>query len=279
MNVLITGGSGFLGFHLTKALLEKDLSGRIVILSRNEHKQQEMKRAINDKRVKFMLGDVRNMNDVLSACSYCDVIVHAAAVKRIDAAEENPIYATEVNIRGTENVMMAANQNMIQKVIYISTDKASRPHTTYGATKYCAEQIVRKTQYNVFAPSVIRYGNVLDSTGSVLKIWEKQYKYNKTISVRDKEMTRFFWHVSEAVEVVLNEIGNEKPDDLIIPEMKALNIYDMAKYIYPDAEIKITGITHNEKIHEELYPGYSSDKFVVAPKDHVGINKWLKENR
>ena len=244
MNVLITGGSGFLGFHLTKKLLVENLSTRIMIMSRNEHKQQEMKRAINDERVKFLLGDVRNMNDVMTASAYCDVIIHAAAIKRIDAAEENPIYATEVNIRGTENVMMAANQNMVQKVIYISTDKASRPHTTYGATKYCAEQIVRKTQHNVFAPSVIRYGNVLDSTGSVLKIWEKQYKYNKTIAVRDKEMTRFFWHISEAVDVVINELSNENPKDIIIPEMKALNIYEMAKYLYPDAEIKTVSYTH-----------------------------------
>ena len=148
-----------------------------------------------------------------------------------------------------------------------------------GATKYCADQIVRKPQYNVFAPSVIRYGNVLDSTGSVLKIWEKQYKYNKTISVRDEAMTRFFWHISEAVDVVISEIGNEKSDDIVIPEMKALNIYEMAKYLYPDAEIKITGITHNEKIHEELYPLYSSDKFVVRPENHQGLQLWLKENR
>jgi len=267
---LLTGGSGFLGQQLTTDILKLNPK-EIIIYSRNEAKQAEMNLKFNNNKLRFVIGDVADYGQINKAMRQVDICIHAAANKRIDTCEENPTEAVKTNIKGTINAVESALYNKIECLLYVSTDKAKNPETTYGATKYIGEQIVRnayhdkgnrKTKFKT-----VRYGNIINSTGSVFAVWENQYKYNKVIQVRDENMTRFFMTVDKASKLVLDTIeSGEENTEHSLP-MKSVKIIELAKYLYPDAEIKITGVKNNEKIHEDLYDGYNSEFHQVKPED------------
>jgi len=267
---LITGGSGFLGQQLTKDILKLDPK-EIIIFSRGEAKQADMKRKFNNDKLRFVIGDVADYGQLNKAMRCVDICIHAAANKRIDTCAENPTEAVKTNIKGTINVVESALYNKIECLLYVSTDKAKNPETTYGATKYIGEQIVRNAYQDKgnrkTKVKTVRYGNIINSTGSVFTIWENQYKYNKVIHVRDTEMTRFFMTVDKASKLVLDTIeSGEENTEHSLP-MKSVKIIELAKYLYPDAEIKITGAKHFEKTHEDLYDDYNSEFHQVKPED------------
>jgi FlaA1/EpsC-like NDP-sugar epimerase len=230
-----------------------------------------MKSDFNDDRLRFIMGDVVDNRQVNKAMQGVDICVHAAAAKRIDSCELNPIEAVRVNVQGTINIVDSALYNQIECLLYISTDKAKSPETTYGATKFVSEQIIRNAYHlkgsNPTKFKTVRYGNVIGSTGSVLTIWEEQHDKGLPITVRDKEMTRFFMTVQQASQLILDTIqtGEENTEHSL--PMKSVNIYELAKYLYPDDEIVITGLENCEKIHEDLYEGYNSKDHTVKPED------------
>lgn len=268
--ILITGGSGFLGHQLTKDILKLSPK-QIIIFSRNESKQAKMKNDFKDKRIRYVLGDVSDDRTTSKIMHDVDICIHAAAQKRIDSAEENPVEAVKTNIIGTINICEAALLHNIECLLYVSTDKAKAPETMYGSTKFCGEQIVRnyhrqrkgkKTKFKT-----VRYGNVIGSTGSVLTIWKQQHAKLDPITITSKEMTRFFMSVKEASDLVINTIKHGECDTEHSLPMKSVNIYNLAKYLYPNDKIKITGLKNNEKIHEQLYEGYNSKDHQVSPKE------------
>lgn len=273
--IIITGGTGYLGRKLAKKLYEK--GHQVTIFSRSEARQADMKLLYPD--YKYILGDVCAYESLVNAFKNQEIVIHCAALKRIDSVEDNIHLGIETNILGSQNVMKAADYcfnfyDGPMKAVLISTDKASRPHTAYGCTKYVAEQIFRHNNSGTKG-IVIRYGNVIDSTGSVFEIWRKQIERGLPIEVRGKEMTRFYWGVDRAADYVINSIFEKSDKDIFIPEIEALNIFEMAKYLHPNHPIKLVDPTHNEKMHEELFPDHSSKDFVVSPIKHNDLNFWI----
>jgi|ETNvirenome_6_85_1030632.scaffolds.fasta_scaffold53109_1 UDP-N-acetylglucosamine 4,6-dehydratase len=265
-NILITGGTGFLGRELISHLI-KNKKNNIIAFGRTESKLSELPQ---HPRIKPVCGDIRDYEALYFACkeNNVDKIIHAAAMKRIDTCQDFPIEACKTNIDGTINCIKVCKE-FGTSLFFISTDKACEPCTTYGATKYLAEQLVRReSQSHDFLGCIIRYGNVLNSTGSVLNIWVKQYKETRKVKVRDKSMTRFFWYVEDSVTFIencLDKIIIEK-GQVFIPKIKALNIYEMACYLYREENVEVTTCSHTEKIHESLNGDYCSKDHVVHPR-------------
>jgi len=267
MKILITGATGFLGTELTRYFMQQT-NNNVVIYARNEVKLAD---AYDNPRITKVLGDIRDYDNLYFACrdNDVDVIIHAAALKRIDICQDHPMEANKTNIDGTINCINVC-KHLGTKLCFISTDKACEPCTTYGSTKYLAEQLVRReSQKGYFMGMVVRYGNVLNSTGSVLKIWEKQIKKRGKVQVRDINMTRFFWTVEDSVVFIDKAINKEniKAGEVLIPKIKSLNIHDMAVYLYGREKIIVTSCSHTEKTHESLSGDYCSKDHVVHPKE------------
>jgi len=270
-NYLITGGTGFLGYELTRQLLA-DSKNTIVIFSRSESKQNDMQRYFGKtSQIKYVLGDIRSFSDLKSIRYPYDWIIHAAAIKALGSAEKNVQNLIEINVNGTMNLL-----KLNTPICYISTDKACLPHTAYGASKYLAEQLI-KFSYRDYI--IARYGNVLGSTGSVFTAWIYQYAENKKIKVHNPKMSRFFWDVTTASKFVLDGIIDYEmstaPKKFIFPTLQSINILELAKYLFPNAEIIIEEACYNEKEHETLIGDISSDKFVVSPKEHKDLQTYL----
>lgn len=266
MNVLITGATGFLGSHLVNALSGKDT---LTLLGRSEVKLANIKEEYKAFNNNYVCGDIKDSVFIDNTIRdyNIDLVIHCAALKRIDICQENPIEAYKVNVEGTKNIIDACKKYSTD-LCFISTDKACDPSTTYGATKYLAEQLVRRESENTkrFKGYVIRYGNVLNSTGSVLTMWEKQYEEHGKVKVRDKDMTRFFWYIEDAVKFITSCLPKASYGDIFIPKIKSLNIYEMASHLYGE-DIEITGMTHNEKIHEYMDGNTCSKDFVSKPSE------------
>lgn len=261
-NYLITGGTGTFGRAFAKRLLDTNASERICILSRGEHHQAAMRAEFgDDPRLRFFIGDVRDRDRLKRAMMGVDVVVHAAALKRIEAAVYNPIEVTRTNVDGAINVIEAAQDAGVKKVVALSTDKAFEPKSVYGFTKALAESIFLAANNMVaaYGPrfAVCRYGNVWASSGSVVPTWRMLIEAGaKAVPVTDPGCTRFFMELSEAVDLVLDTI-ERMPTEIAIPALPAYRLGDLAEAM--GVMMDIRGLPDFEKRHEGMAPGNTSD--------------------
>ena len=258
--ILITGGTGSLGHALTKKLLELGAK-KIRIFSRNELKQIEMESKFNDKRLRFLLGDVRDYNRLMRAMEDVDIVYHAAALKHVPKIEYNSFEAIKTNVYGTQNVIDACRHNKVDRAICVGTDKAVSPLNTYGATKLLMEKLfINAVQYSnpkkhltkFFA---VRYGNVFGSSGSVIPKFIEQIKADKKLTITDPKMTRFSISMNDALELILNATESGKSSEVFIPKLKAYSLQDLADVmteLIGNTGQEIIGIRPGEKLHETL---------------------------
>lgn len=257
--ILITGGTGSFGKEFIKTLLEKYDPKKIIIYSRDELKQYEMSLQFNDKRMRYFIGDVRDLKRLISALNGVDVCIHAAALKQVPIAEYNPMECIKTNINGASNVIEACLKMEVSDVIALSTDKAANPINLYGATKLCSDKLfvsannIRGTLQSKF--SVVRYGNVVGSRGSVVPFFKQLKQENaKFIPITDKRMTRFFITLKEGVEFVFKSLERMQGGEIFVPKIPSVKITTLANAIAPDIPHKIVGVRPGEKLHEVMIP-------------------------
>jgi UDP-N-acetylglucosamine 4,6-dehydratase len=257
--VLVTGGTGSFGRKFTEVLLREHQPKKLIVFSRDELKQQEMREQFpdaGDSNIRYFIGDIRDRDRLERAFHGVDLVVHAAAMKQVPACEYNPFEAVKTNVLGTQNVIDAAIDQGVERVFAISTDKAVNPVNIYGATKLCAEKIV--VQGNAYAGetptrlSCVRYGNVVNSRGSVMPIFREQRENGGRLTVTDPRMTRFWVTLDDAVHFVVRCIELMHGGEIFVPKIPSTNIMDVANAIAPECETEITGIRSGEKIHEVL---------------------------
>ena len=255
-NILITGGTGSFGKKAVEIILNKYKPRRLIIFSRDELKQFEMSQTYSMSQypcIRYFIGDVRDKERLSRAFQGVDYVIHAAAMKQVPAAEYNPFEAVKTNIIGAQNVINAAIDQGVKKVMALSTDKAANPINLYGATKLCSDKLfIAGNTYGsrkdtIF--SVVRYGNVVGSRGSVIPYFMR-VKKNGYLPITDLNMTRFWITLEQAVEFVLHCLGNMCGGELFVPKIPSMNIMDLAKAIAPECETRIVGIRPGEKIHE-----------------------------
>jgi len=259
--VVITGGTGSFGNALTRLLLHREDIERVRIVSRDELKQVEMARKFDDDRIRFFIGDVRDLKRMEAAFSGADIVIHAAAMKQVPACEYNPFEAVKTNILGTQNVIQACLTNGVEKALFISTDKAVDPVNHYGATKLVAEGLWLNANHRGPTKfSLSRWGNVLASRWSAIPLLKKQAKKD-VLTITHKDMTRFWLTLRQAVEFAWGKVETMEGGEVFIPDLKSAKVVDLAKAIAPHARIKYVGIRRGEKLHETLGPKYfSNDK-------------------
>ena len=275
--LLLTGGTGSFGKKFTEVVL-KEYNPKVVrIFSRGELLQLQMRQQFDgDRRLRFFIGDVRDKGRLSRAMNGVDIVVHAAALKQVPACEYNPIEAIRTNIDGAANVIDAAIDNNVEKVLAISTDKAVHPVNLYGATKLVAEKLFvqgnaytgdRRTRF-----SVVRYGNVVGSRGSVIPLFLEQRKNGK-ITITDERMTRFWLTLEQGIHFVIDCIDRMQGGEVFVPKIPSMKLMDLADAIAPDAQKEITGIRPGEKINEVLLTEEEAsharefeDHFVIEPE-------------
>jgi UDP-N-acetylglucosamine 4,6-dehydratase len=256
--ILITGGTGTLGKTLVRLLSTQHKPKGIRVFSRDELKQTQMKSKLQaGTPMAFLIGDIRNYKRLCRAMKGVDVVIHTAAMKHVPICEENPFETVETNVYGTENVVNAAIANDVTHVLNISSDKAVYPINLYGATKLAGEKLCKvAAQYTKGGAATnfitCRYGNVLGSRGSVLQVWEKQFKETGMIKLTDPAMTRFWVTVEQVAKFILHVLSVGHSGETYIPIMPSMNLLDMAVTIFPDVISEQMGIRPGEKIHETL---------------------------
>jgi UDP-N-acetylglucosamine 4,6-dehydratase/5-epimerase len=291
-SILITGGTGSFGKKFVEFVLTKYPGiKRLVVFSRDELKQFEMSQVFPDTKypqIRYFLGDVRDGERFKRACENIDIIVHAAALKQVPAAEYNPMEFIKTNVIGAENVINAALEKGVQKVVALSTDKAAAPINLYGATKLCSDKLfvaannikgLRDIKF-----SVVRYGNVIGSRGSVIPFFLKKRSEGK-LPVTHLGMTRFNISLDEGVDMVLYAIENAWGGEIYVPKIPSYKITDVAKAIAPDCLIEEVGIRPGEKLHEEMITETDSlytvelDKYyVITPSTPIWkVDDFIKE--
>ena len=287
-NIFITGGTGTFGHKITEIILNNYKPNKLIIFSRDEFKQYNMKQLFPENKynnIRYFIGDVRDYERLLTATKNIDIIFHAAAMKQVDTVEYNPLEAIKTNIYGTENVIKVAIANNVKKVIGVSTDKCVLPINLYGATKLCLEKLIIHANLmsgnNGPIFSVLRYGNVINSRGSVVPLFLKQ-KENNCFTITDPNMTRFTLTIDQAINFVLNSASIMIGGEIFIPKLPSYNIIQLTKCINKNAEINIIGIRPGEKLHEAMISSSESHKtlikddyFVVLPE--IKINKNYEE--
>jgi UDP-N-acetylglucosamine 4,6-dehydratase len=253
--VLITGGTGSFGKSMVERLINDDQVNKVIVFSRDELKQFEMQSKLKSEKLRYFLGDVRDYERLKQATYGVDVIIHAAAIKQIPAAEYNPMETIKTNVIGAENIVNVAIENSISKVIALSTDKAANPANLYGATKLCSDKLMiagnilsgaRSTRF-----SVVRYGNVLGSRGSVIPFFIQQAKIG-VIPITDEKMTRFWLTIQEGVEFVLRSLERMEGGEIFVPKIPSFKIMDVARIVAPNVPIKFIGVRPGEKLHEVM---------------------------
>ena len=276
-NILITGGTGSFGKKYTQILLQNYKPNKIIIFSRDELKQYEMAQIFDSTCMRYMIGDVRDLNRLKMAMHGVDFVIHAAALKHVPIAEYNPMECVKTNIHGASNVVEAALDCEVEKVIALSTDKAANPINLYGATKLASDKIFiaannikggRKTQF-----SVVRYGNVVGSRGSVVPHFKKLIAQGVAkLPITELEMTRFWITLEQGVNFVLKNFERMKGGEIFVPKIPSMKIVDLAKALAPNLDIEVIGIRAGEKMHEVMVPeddGHLTlefdDHFVIQP--------------
>jgi UDP-N-acetylglucosamine 4,6-dehydratase len=254
--VLVTGGTGSFGKKFIKVLLEEKQPKKVIVFSRDELKQHEMQvGGYNQENLRYFIGDIRDRERLVRAMHGVDIVVHAAALKQVPACEYNPMEAIKTNIMGTANVVEAALDADVKKVLMVSTDKAVSPANLYGATKLAGEKLT--IQSNAYAGgsatrfSCVRYGNVVGSRGSIVPLFLKQRAGGK-ITVTDDRMTRFWLSLEQGVRFVIACIEQMEGGEVFVPKIPSTKVVDLAKAIAPNAKIDIIGIRPGEKLHEML---------------------------
>ncbi len=274
--VLVTGGTGSFGKKFIEVLLREYRPRKIIVFSRDELKQHEMRLAgFDHPSLRYFIGDVRDRDRLRRAMAGVDIVVHAAALKQVPACEYNPMEAIKTNILGSANVVEAALDAGVHKVLALSTDKAVNPVNLYGATKLAAEKLV--IQSNVYAAhgrtrfSCTRYGNVVGSRGSVVPVFLKQRAQGK-LTITDPRMTRFWLSLEQGVRFVIRAIEHMEGGEVFVPKIPSMRVMDLAQAIAPEAEIEIIGIRPGEKLHEVLlnedearHAVEMDDMFVILP--------------
>lgn len=255
-SVLVTGGTGPFGKKFTEVLLRDYGPRKLIIFSRDELKQHEMRtQGFDHPSLRYFIGDVRDVNRLRRAMQGVDIVVHAAALKQVPACEYNPIEAIKTNVDGARNVIDAALDNGVSRILALSTDKAVSPVNLYGATKLCAEKLfVQSNSYAGAADirfSCVRYGNVVGSRGSVIPLFQRQ-RETGMITVTDARMTRFWLTLNQGVRFVIGCIERMVGGEVFIPKIPSMKILDLAEAIAPGCQIKEVGIRPGEKLHETL---------------------------
>ncbi|HBR18407.1 MAG TPA: UDP-N-acetylglucosamine 4,6-dehydratase (inverting) [Deltaproteobacteria bacterium] len=255
--ILITGGTGSFGKKFISTVLKNHKPKKLIVFSRDELKQFEMQQVFNEENypIRYFLGDIRDKDRLYRAFEGVDIIVHAAALKQVPALEYNPFEAVQTNIIGAQNIINAAIDTRVKKLIALSTDKAVGPANLYGATKLCMEKLfISANAYagtHVTRFSAVRYGNVVGSRGSVIPLFLKQ-KANGKFTVTDKRMTRFWITLDEGVNLVLNGLKLMKGGEIFIPKIPSAKMLDICAAIGPECKVEIMGIRPGEKLHETL---------------------------
>lgn len=270
MKIFITGGTGSLGQSLI-GLLNKEYGNNVEIISMSRSEDRIIK-AKQYSNVSYIIGDVSNIHSILLASINCDVIFHLAAIKHIDIAENNPIETIESNIVGTSNIIKAAKINKIEKVIYVSTDKAASSNGIYGLSKLISEKNILNSSSEQCKMSVIRLGNIFNSSGSVFLKWIDSISKNENIMVTDINATRFFISPYSASKALLHIMKTSRGGEIFIPKMKSFNLYELAiGYSKGVQAIDIIGLRKNENIHELLISNKDHGKLIEYP-DYYIIN-------
>ena len=277
-NILITGGTGSFGKKYTQIILENYKPKKIIIFSRDELKQYEMVQSFDNECMRYFIGDVRDYDRLRVAMRDVDFVIHAAALKHVPIAEYNPMECIKTNIHGAENVINAAIENRVKKVIALSTDKAANPVNLYGATKLASDKLfvaannlVPKGRGTIF--SVVRYGNVIGSRGSVVPFFQKLIKSGTaSLPITDEKMTRFLITLEEGVRFVLKNFERMQGGEIFIPKIPSMKITNLALALAPDLKHEIIGVRPGEKLHEIMCPADDShltlefdDHFVIQP--------------
>ncbi len=281
-SILVTGGTGSFGIEFIKTLQKKFKPKKIIIFSRDEFKQSNLMKTFNQKNIRFFLGDVRDKNRLIQAAENVDVIVHAAALKQVPAAEYNPQEFIKTNIIGAQNVIDAALINNVKKILALSTDKAVNPINLYGSTKLCSDKLfvaannMSGNKKCIF--SVVRYGNVSNSRGSVIPLLKDQNKNNSNFTITHKDMTRFSITLKEGVDFVINGLKLMKGGEIFIPKIPSVKIIDIAKTINKNRKIKYIGIRPGEKLHELLI-SKDDNQGVIEFKKYYIIKSTININR
>lgn len=279
--ILLTGGTGSFGKKFTEIVLRKYKPRRLIIYSRDELKQFEMSKVFSREKypcIRYFIGDVRDRERLHRALYGTDYIIHAAALKQVPALEYNPFEAVKTNIIGAENIINAAIDNRVKRVIALSTDKAANPINLYGATKLCSDKLfISGNSYSGEAKTrfaVVRYGNVVGSRGSVIPFF-KMKRESGTLPITDAKMTRFWITLEHGVNFVLRCLETMNGGELFVPKIPSMNIMDLAKAIAPECKTEIVGIRPGEKIHEVMITEDDArntlefdDYFIVQPTFH-----------
>ena len=262
-SILITGGTGSFGHRYVQTLLARYKPARIIIYSRDELKQYEMQQVFNHPSMRYFIGDVRDSARLSQAMRGVDMVIHAAALKHVPAAEYNPMECIKTNIYGAENVIRAAIDNNVGKVIALSTDKAASPINLYGATKLASDKLFVAANNMVGSGrtrfSAVRYGNVVGSRGSVVPFFEKLIAQGATeLPITDPRMTRFWITLQQGVDFVLDNFARMQGGEIFVPKLPSIRVTDLAKAMAPEISQKIIGIRPGEKLHETMCPADDS---------------------
>jgi UDP-N-acetylglucosamine 4,6-dehydratase len=276
-SVLITGGTGSLGKSLVEYLLNETKARRIAIFSRDELKQQHLRIQFkNDPRLRWFLGDVRDLDRLKRAFHMVDYVIHAAALKQVDTGEYNPMEFIKTNVLGSQNVIDASVDAGVKRVVALSTDKASSPINLYGATKLTADKLFVAANNYSFAYgttfSVVRYGNVMGSRGSVIPFFQEIAAQGKPLPITDLRMTRFWISIESAVKFIIDSLEMMTGGELYVPKIPSMKIVDLANAVAPGSKLIEIGMRPGEKLHEEMISIDDSrrtvvleNRFVVSP--------------
>lgn len=258
--ILITGGTGSFGQAFVEHVLSHHRPTRLIILSRDELKQSQMQERFSESQypsIRFFLGDVRDRERLYRAFDGVDYVIHAAALKQVPACEYNPMEAIRTNVLGAANIVDAAIDRRVKRVVALSTDKAANPVNLYGATKLCSDKLFTAGNYYAGSHetrfSVVRYGNVMGSRGSVIPFFLRE-RAKGVLPITDPRMTRFWITLEQGVQFVLDSLERMRGGEIFVPKIPSMNIMDLARAIAPEAETRVVGIRPGEKLHEIMVP-------------------------